>query len=126
MRISDWSSDVCSSDLQIFGLSNQDAATAFAVGLLTIGGMLGWEKLRPASMKLLPGALVGVVLATLAAFFLSLPVARVVVPESIVSAISLLGDAQVHQLLNPTIIPQTIDIAFSAPAEPLLPAQTIV
>ena len=43
-------------------------AAAFAVGLVTIGAMLGWEKFRPASMKLVPGALVGVVAATLVAF----------------------------------------------------------
>ncbi|WP_025549719.1 SulP family inorganic anion transporter, partial [Sphingobium fuliginis] len=110
---------------QIFGLSNQDAATAFAVGLVTIGGMLGWEKLRPASMKLLPGALVGVVLATLVAFFLGLPVARVVVPESIVSAISLPGDNLVQQLLNPTIITTAIAIAFIASAETLLSAAAV-
>src|SRR3546814_19395598 len=73
-------------------------------------------------MKLLPGALVGVVLATLAAFFLSLPVARVVVPESIVSAISLPGDDLVQQLLNPTIITTAIAIAFIASAETLLSA----
>jgi len=110
---------------QIFGLSNQDAATAFAVGLVTIGGMLGWEKLRPASMKLLPGALVGVVLATLVAFSLGLPVARVVVPESIVSAISLPGDNLVQQLLNPTTITTAIAIAFIASAETLLSAAAV-
>src|SRR5690606_25401220 len=48
---------------QLFGLTSQDAAMAFAVGLVTMGGMIGWEQIRPASMKLLPGALVGVVLA---------------------------------------------------------------
>src|SRR3546814_11014573 len=76
-------------------------------------------------MKLLPGALVGVVLATLAAFFLSLPVARVVVPESIVSAISLPGDDLVQQLLNPTIITTAIAIAFIASAESLLAAAAV-
>lgn len=110
---------------QIFGLSNQDAATAFAVGLVTIGGMLGWEKIRPASLKLLPGALVGVVLATLVAFLFSLPVARVAVPESITAAITLPGDGLLQQLMSPAVITTAIAIAFIASAETLLSAAAV-
>ncbi|MGV3770659.1 MAG: SulP family inorganic anion transporter, partial [Sphingobium phenoxybenzoativorans] len=67
---------------KLLGLDNEPAFIAFAVGLVTIVSMLGWEKLRPASMKLVPGALAGVVAATLVAFFMGLEVARVTVPES--------------------------------------------
>jgi MFS superfamily sulfate permease-like transporter len=44
-------------------------ATEFAlmIGLLTIGVMIAWEKLRPASLNLVPAALLGVVTATLVA-----------------------------------------------------------
>jgi len=110
---------------QVFGLANQDAATAFAVGLVTIGGMLGWEKFRPASLKLVPGALVGVVLATLLAFFLSLPVARVVVPESIFAAVTLPEQGLLQQFLNPTVITTALAIAFIASAETLLSAAAV-
>ncbi|WP_257538757.1 SulP family inorganic anion transporter [Sphingobium sp. CFD-1] len=110
---------------QIFGLTNQDAAMAFAVGLVTIGGMIGWEKVRPASMKLLPGALVGVVLATLVAFFLGLPVARVVVPESIMSAVTLPEGNLLAQLMTPSVITTAIAIAFIASAETLLSAAAV-
>lgn len=110
---------------QIFGLTNQDAATAFAVGLITIGGMIGWEKFRPASMKLMPGALVGVVLATLTAFLLDLSVARVVVPESIVAAITPPEAGLLAQLMNPAIITTAIAIAFIASAETLLSAAAV-
>lgn len=110
---------------QIMGLGNQDAATAFAVGIVTILSMLGWEKFRPASMKLLPGALVGVLVATLVAFFLGLPVSRVVVPESIIGAVSLPGDGLMAQLLSPTIITTAIAIAFIASAETLLSAAAV-
>lgn len=110
---------------QIMGLSNQDAATAFAVGIVTILSMLGWEKFRPASMKLVPGALVGVLTATLVAFFLGLPVSRVVVPESIVGAVSLPGDGLLGQLLSPTVITTAIAIAFIASAETLLSAAAV-
>lgn len=110
---------------QLLGLTNQDAATAFAVGLVTILGMLGWEKFRPVSMKLVPGALVGVVLATLVAFALGLPVARVVVPESILSAITPPEAGLMTQLLNPTVITTAIAIAFIASAETLLSAAAV-
>ena len=110
---------------QILGLSNGDAATAFAVGLVTIFSMLGWEKFRPASMKLVPGALVGVVAATLVAFALGLPVARVVVPESIIGAVTLPEQGLLAQLLNPTVITTAIAIAFIASAETLLSAAAV-
>ena len=47
---------------RLFGLSMDwaGAETAFAVGLLTIGVMLAWEKFRPQSMRLVPAALIGV------------------------------------------------------------------
>ncbi|MBB6190481.1 MFS superfamily sulfate permease-like transporter [Sphingobium wenxiniae] len=110
---------------QIFGLTNQDAAMAFAVGLVTISGMIGWEKIRPASMKLLPGALVGVVLATLVAFFLGLPVARVAVPESIMSAVTLPEGNLFAQMMTPSVITTAVAIAFIASAETLLSAAAV-
>ncbi len=110
---------------QLLGLSNQDAATAFAVGLVTIGAMLGWEKFRPASMKLVPAALVGVVLATLVAFVLGLPVARVTVPESIVAAVTLPDQGVLATMMNPTVITTAIAIAFIASAETLLSAAAV-
>ena len=46
---------------RLFGLSTSGGAgAAFAIGALTIAVMLLWEKLRPASLKLVPGALIGV------------------------------------------------------------------
>jgi len=110
---------------QLFGLTNQDAAMAFAVGLVTISGMIGWEKIRPASMKLLPGALVGVVLATLVAFFLGLPVARVAVPESIMSAVILPEGNLFAQMMTPSVITTAVAIAFIASAETLLSAAAV-
>lgn len=110
---------------QILGLSNGDTVTAFAIGLVTIFSMLGWEKFRPASMKLVPGALVGVVLATIVAFALGLNVARVVVPESIVAAVTLPEGGLLAQLMNPTVIATAFAIAFIASAETLLSAAAV-
>lgn len=101
------------------------AIAAFAIGILTIVSMLGWEKLRPQSMRLVPGALVGVVVATLAAWGLSLDVIRVDVPESITGAVTLPGSEILAQFAQPTIIITAIAIAFIASAETLLSAAAV-
>src|SRR6478609_6056962 len=64
---------------RLFGLSLdiRAAELAFFVGIVTILGMLGWERFRPAALRLVPGALVGVIAGTLVAVLLGLGVARV-------------------------------------------------
>ena len=98
---------------------------AFAVGLITIGTMLGWEKFRPKSLKLVPGALVGIVAATLAALILDLGVARVAVPESLAAAIDLPTSQTWASMLSASVITTAIAIAFIASAETLLSAAAV-
>jgi len=114
---------------RILGLDfNNVAATeiALALGLLTIGVMLGWEKLRPKSMALVPGALLGVVAATLVAWGLGLDVARIEVPASIASAFALPTSSEwFSPLANPALIVSALAIAFIASAETLLSAAAV-
>jgi MFS superfamily sulfate permease-like transporter len=98
---------------------------AFAIGLLTIVTMLGWEKFRPAALKQVPGALMGVVAGTLTAFLLGLDVTRVDVPESIGSAIALPGSDLFAKWLDPSVIVAALAIAFIASAETLLSAAAV-
>jgi len=99
---------------------------ALALGLLTIGVMLGWEKLRPKSMSLVPGALLGVVAATVAAWTLGLDVARIEVPVSIAAAFALPGTPEwFAPLANPALIVSALAIAFIASAETLLSAAAV-
>ena len=98
---------------------------ALMIGLLTIGVMLGWEKIRPASMKLVPGALLGVVAATVIAYVFGLEIARVTVPESISAAFTLPGDSFFAPLATPAIILSALVIAFIASAETLLSAAAV-
>ncbi len=113
---------------RLFGLSmnNVEAAElAFVIGLITIAMMIGWEKFRPASMKLVPGALLGVVAGTLVAWFLGLEVAKVEVPSSITSAIGLPGDGFLARLIDPSVLTAALAIAFIASAETLLSAAAV-
>ncbi len=112
---------------RLLGLSADLRATEFAflIALATIAAMLGWEKLRPASMKLLPGALVGVMAGTILSLLLGVDVARVQVPDSILGAITPPTGNAFARLLDPAIIAAGVAIAFIASAETLLSAAAV-
>lgn len=57
------------------------------VGGVAIAGIVGWERFRPASLKAVPGALVGVVAASALALLGGLPVPFVELPESLAASI---------------------------------------
>ncbi|TCP35506.1 SulP family inorganic anion transporter [Sphingomonas sp. BK235] len=112
---------------RLFGLSSNLRATefAFAIGVATILAMLGWEKFRPKAMRLLPGALVGVVVGTLLSLTLGVEVARVQVPDSIFGAIAPPSTSALATWLNPSILAAGVAIAFIASAETLLSAAAV-
>ncbi len=113
---------------RILGLdpSNAQAAElALMLGLITIGTMLAWEKLRPASLKLVPGALLGVMASTLVAYGFSLDVTRVDVPASIMGAIDAPTGGAFGVLANPALLVTALAIAFIASAETLLSAAAV-
>ncbi|WP_269714929.1 SulP family inorganic anion transporter [Caulobacter sp. NIBR2454] len=101
------------------------AEATFLVGAITIAAMLIWEKVRPAKLKLVPGALLGVLAATLAAIFFQLPVQRIAVPESIIAAIAPPGAGDLARLMEPAIFITALAIAFIASAETLLSAAAV-
>lgn len=112
---------------RLFGLSPDIAATEIAIGLalFTLAVMIGWEKLRPAALRLVPGALLGVLAATLVAWIAGLDVARVAVPENIAGAITLPNADAFARLLDPSVIGAALAIAFIASAETLLSAAAV-
>jgi MFS superfamily sulfate permease-like transporter len=114
---------------RVFGLSPfnwQATEVAVLVGVLTIAVMIGWEKLRPARMALVPGALLGVVAATLVAWGFDLTIAKITVPEAIGAAFALPTDAGwFAPLASPALIVTAIAIAFIASAETLLSAAAV-
>ncbi|WP_313534555.1 SulP family inorganic anion transporter [Sphingomonas sp.] len=112
---------------RVLGLSADLAAAemALGLGLLTIATMLGWDKFKPAAVKLVPGALVGVVAATLVAFSLGLDVTRVAVPSNILSAIALPENGFFAKWMDPSVITAAIALAFIASAETLLSAAAV-
>ncbi len=113
---------------RVLGLTPFDLRStelALMLGLLTIGMMLAWEKLKPARLGLVPGALLGVLAATGVAWGLGLDVARIVVPDSIGAAFALPGGDFLAPLTNGSLIVSAIAIAFIASAETLLSAAAV-
>ncbi|MFC0306778.1 SulP family inorganic anion transporter [Rhizorhabdus histidinilytica] len=113
---------------RLLGLSASNVAAAemaFAIGLVTIVAMLTWEKLRPATMKLVPGALVGVLAGTLVAWGFGLSITRVEVPSSIVAAIVPPDAGFLGRMLDPALLVTAVAIAFIASAETLLSAAAV-
>jgi len=113
---------------RLLGLEPWDLTTAeyaFGVGIATILAMLGWEKFRPQKLRLIPGALVGVLTGTATAILIGGRVARVAVPDSIASAVTLPGADTLAKLVDPSILVSALAIAFIASAETLLSAAAV-
>ena len=98
---------------------------AVIVGLATIVAMLGWEKIRPAKLKLLPGALIGVLAGTIVAVVGSMNVKRVEVPENIFAAVTIPGMGDWSRLTEPAMILMAVTLAVIASAESLLSAAAV-
>lgn len=109
--------------LDVTNLGKTEAT--FLVGVITIVVMVGWEKIRPAKLKLVPGALLGVLAGVAVASGFGLDVARIAVPESIVAAIQAPTMNDMARLAEPAILMTALAIAFIASAETLLSAAAV-
>jgi MFS superfamily sulfate permease-like transporter len=84
-----------------------------------------WEKFRPKALKLVPGALLGVIAGTVLATVLGLDVQKIVVPESIAAAIAIPGVADFARMSDPMLLVTAVAVAFIASAETLLSAAAV-
>jgi MFS superfamily sulfate permease-like transporter len=100
-------------------------AGACALGLLTIVVMLAWERWRPARLMSIPPALLGVVVASLAAWALTLNVAHVAIPASLADAVALMKPAQLRELASPAMLQSAFSLAMIASIESLLSVAAI-
>jgi MFS superfamily sulfate permease-like transporter len=104
------------------GSSHHLAAT---LGLTTIVVILAWNKLAPKSMKWVPSALVGVLVATVAAQIWAMPVRYVELPDSLFSIVRVPGLEELQGLLDGSVLVAAITLAFVASAETLLSATAV-
>jgi MFS superfamily sulfate permease-like transporter len=98
---------------------------AMAVGVGTIAIMLGWEKLRPAKLRFVPGALLAVVALTAIVQVMDLSVKKVDVPSNLFAAVSMPTWSSLSGLLEPSLLIAALTFAFIASAETLLSAAAV-
>jgi MFS superfamily sulfate permease-like transporter len=103
-------------------LPHEEAA---ALGLLTIAVIALWARFAPRRLKALPGPLLGVAAATLAANALRLPVARVAVPDDLLAAAGPGGLARFAVLGDASVWASALALAVIASAETLLAATAV-
>ncbi|KZB98958.1 C4-dicarboxylic acid transporter DauA [Methylobacterium radiotolerans] len=102
-----------------------DRTGAVIVGGITIAAMIAWERLRPARLRLLPGALVGVLAGSLVAGLGDFAVKRVAVPEALFSGLALPAAESWARLAEAEILIMALVIAVIASAESLLSAAAV-
>jgi len=88
----------------IFPIDGSTHHLAALIGITTIIILLLWEKFKPRSLKLIPGALVGVVIATTIATVYRLPIQYVDVPGSLLEAIQLPTPASFPRLIQASVL----------------------
>ena len=98
---------------------------ALAVGIATIVIMLAWEKLRPAKLKFVPGALLAVVAVTGVVQMAGIGVKKVDVPSNLFLAITLPTWTGLADVFDPTLLIAAVTFAFIASAETLLSAAAV-
>lgn len=98
---------------------------AAALGLITIVVLLLWNAFAPRFLRMLPGALIGVVAATVTAQAFDMSVAHVSVPDDLLGAANVPGWPDFAVLLNPSAWISVVALALIASAETLLCATAL-
>jgi MFS superfamily sulfate permease-like transporter len=98
---------------------------AALIGIVTIVILVLWEKFKPQRLKLLPGALIAVVVTTAIAAGINLPIQYVNVPANLTEAIQLPTIPGLTRLAHAPLLLEAIAIAFIASAESLLSAAAV-
>ncbi|MBR8838570.1 MAG: SulP family inorganic anion transporter [Stigonema ocellatum SAG 48.90 = DSM 106950] len=109
----------------LFPVSGSVHYLAGLIGVTTIITLVLWDKLKPPSLKLVPSALVSVVIATTIATVYRLPIHYVDVPQNLTEAIQLPTFATLPRLFQPSILLEAMAIAFIASTESLLSAVAV-
>jgi MFS superfamily sulfate permease-like transporter len=109
----------------VTGAAEGQAPAALLIGMGTIAIMLFWEKLRPAKLRFVPGALLAVVAMTLTAQLGGFDVKRVDVPANLFAAVSLPSMGSLFGLFDSSLLIAAVTFAFIASAETLLSAAAV-
>lgn len=98
---------------------------AAIVGLITIAGIVLWSKFAPTKLRWVPGALVGVGVATTVAHVMDLPIKYVDLPDNLFGTLPVPNLAMFERLSDYHLILEALALAFVASAETLLSATAV-
>lgn len=98
---------------------------AASIGIASLLTMVLWDRFRPTRLRFLPGALAGVLVASLAAAALRLPIDYVTVKDSVFEYITFPTAGSFGKLLDTDILISALALAFVASAETLLCATAV-
>lgn len=110
------------------GLFPPDGAVhhlAAMIGVSTLAAILLWNKFRPAALRVIPGSLIGVLLATAITAYFQLPIRHVDLPGNMMSSISIPSTSFLANLIDPAVLLGAVTIALVASAETLLSAAAV-
>lgn len=93
---------------------------AAAVGLVTIVILVLWQRFAYGRLKLLPGSLVAILLATIFSATLALPVRYVNIPDNMFASLHITSLLDFQKYLSTEVLLDAVAIAFIATAETLL------
>ena len=99
--------------------------TALMIGLGTIATIFLWDKFKPKKLSIIPGTLLGVLLASAISIIFTLDVRYITLPENFWGEMNWIGDDVLHVLSLPTFWAQTLGLAVIASAETLLCATAV-
>ncbi len=95
------------------------------IGIATIVIILLWTRFAPKQLKWVPGALIAVGVATVAAWALKLPIRYVELSDNFLGSIKPLDLSSLASVLTPDILLLAMTVAFVASAETLLSAAAV-
>ncbi|MEV4946039.1 SulP family inorganic anion transporter [Streptomyces sp. NPDC053755] len=104
-------------------VGSPEALASLALGAGTVAVLVGWKRL-PEKVRAVPGALAAVIVATVAASALSLPVATVEV-KGLIDSLSLPGADAFGGLATPAVIGTVLAFTLIASAESLFSAAAV-
>jgi MFS superfamily sulfate permease-like transporter len=109
----------------LFALRTGEHVPAAIVGFLTMAVLILWTKFRPASLGLVPGALIAVMTGTAVAWFFNLQVLHVDVPRNLLDAFRWPTADSFLKLRQSQLVISAVAMAFVASAETLLSAAAV-
>ncbi|MBK9166132.1 MAG: SulP family inorganic anion transporter [Bryobacterales bacterium] len=110
----------------VFPLDGSTHHIAAGIGILSLATLVLWDKFKPRGLKMVPGALVAVVITAIVATRLNLPIRFIEIPSNLFAALQTpTFEAMKAFAVSPMLLFEALAVAFIASAETLLCATAV-